>query len=192
MLTYKKDRNKTKYQKIHRDAISKEEIDRLISIKNMYEKFGTLQEVATRMELTKPRVWQMMKKGQRLGLFDYVINRKHRLNQLTKSVSRDNIINLIKRGRRVSEICSELSILPAELSALKAFYKINLKPNTKLAKRERYLAKYLDFVTKLGHHPSTRELLDSRTGQSLYSSIWLYWGGIDNFRKITSSFTDSF
>ena len=126
MLTYKKDRNKTKYQKIHRDAISKEEKEKLISIKNMYEKFGTLQEVATRMELTKPRVWQMMKRGHRLGLFHYVINRKHRLNQLTKSVSRDNIINLIKRGRRVSEICSELSILPAELSALKAFYKIIL------------------------------------------------------------------
>ena len=186
MDTYKNVKNNTKCQKIQQDAISKEEKEKLISIKNMYEKFGTLQEVATRMELTKPRVWQMMKRGHRLGLFHYVINRKHKLNQLTKSVSRDNIVNLIKKGYRVSEICSELSLRPPELNTLRDFYKIRLKSNTRLAKRERYLGKYLEFVTRLGHHPSTRELVKSKTGRSLYGNIWMYWGGINNFRKINN------
>jgi len=186
MDTYKTGRNKTKYQKIQQDAISKEEIDRLISVKNMYERFGTFQEVANRMGLTKPRIWQMMKKGRRLGLFHYVISRKHKLNQLTKSISRDNIVNLIKKGYRISEICKELSIRPPELNALKDFYKIRLKSNTRLAKRERYLGKYLEFVTGLGHHPSTRELVNSKAGRSLYNNIWMYWGGIDSFRKINN------
>ncbi len=192
MDTHKKGKNKTKYQKIQQDAVSKEEKDRLISVKNMYEKFGTFQEVANRMGLTKPRIWQMMKKGHRLGLFHYVISRKHNLNQLTKSISRDKVVNLIKKGCRISEICTELSIRPLELNALRDFYKIRLKSNTRLAKRERYLGKYLEFVTRLGHHPSTRELVDSKTGRSLYNNIWLYWGGIDNFRKMNNIDKPSF
>ena len=186
MDTYKKVKNKTKYQKIQQEAISKEEKEKLISIKNMYEKFGTLQEVATRMELSKPRIWQMMKKGHRLGLFHYVISRKHSLNKLTKSVNRDKIVNLIKKGYRVSEICTELSIRPPELNALIDFYKIRLKSNTRLAKRERCLGKYLEFVARLGRHPSTRELVNSRAGRTLYNNIWMYWGGIDSFRKINN------
>ena len=192
MDTYKNVKNKTKYQKIQQDAISKEELDRLISVKNMYERLGTFQEVANRMGLTKPRIWQMMKKGHRLGLFHYVISRKHKLNQLTKSISRGKIVGLIKKGYRISEICTELSIQPPELNALRDLYKIRLRSNTRLAKRERYLGKYLEFVTRLGHHPSTRELVNSKTGRSLYSNIWMYWGGIDNFRKMNNIDKPSF
>ena len=158
-------------------------ISRILRVKKAYEKYKTLKETAENLNMSKERVRQILKMGEKLGLFTYKTNSKKRKEELDQQIKASHIENLINKGYTRFEISKRLKITPGELDYLRKHLKIKPNINNASAKQERYLRQYLKLSKKIGRYPTVTELKANKNTRSLYNQIQKYWGGIKNLRK---------
>ncbi len=129
-----------------------------LEIKELYDQLGTLELVSKKLSITRERVRQLLERGNKLGLFKYEITRTVRFNQLVKKITRMQIIEEMKKGKKVSDICSILQLDFSQYFNLVKFYNIDREGYRIDAKKKKYLIQYMNLVEKLGYHPTTTEM----------------------------------
>jgi DNA-binding phage protein len=166
---------------------SNEKIKRLIKVKEVYERCGTLQKAADELNLTRERVRQLLNEGEDHQLFKYEIqrqvNHKERLNKLKTKFQRDDLVKTIKRHGSKSEIYLELEVSQAEFESLLEFFNMDYEEYAQLSKMGKCLEDYSSIVDSLGHHPTTTEMTKRRDWRNLWGKITRLWSSMDNFRK---------
>ncbi len=162
---------------------SKDQIQRLIEIKRLYDQFKTLEEVARRLNLTRERVRQLLKKGQEYKLYKYELTWKKDLNNLINKVSREEFTSAIKSNPKKYAVCSRLSIDLPTYYKLSKYYQIGISDYADDARQKKYLLLYSNIVETLGHHPSTTELFRNHKWRYTWVAIDRIWGGIEKFRR---------
>ena len=167
----------------NKENITNQEKRKIIKVKNSYEKYGTLEKASNKLGISKERVRQILRKGQRLGLITYETTSNRNIKNLTQEITRKDILCRMEEGFSASEISSALSITKRELDLLKRHYEIEFKTNNEDAKKKRYSREYFQYVESLGHHPTSAELQETKKGTSLYNNIVKNWGGIERFRE---------
>lgn len=178
-----KTQDKTKLRVIPiQESQNKRKRKRILEAKRLYEEFGTLQKVANILRLTRERVRQLLKKGEKFGLFIHQTTRTTRFIQLTKKVSKENLIKEIESNKTVFEVCTLFGIGTNQYFKLVNFYNIDTMDHRLDAKRRKYIAKYMTIVDFLGHHPSTTELNSKPEWRNIWHCIDRCWGGIEKFR----------
>lgn len=165
------------------ENLTDKQVNKMILVNKTYQKTGTLKAASEKLDISKERVRQILKKGQRLGLFEYEVNKAKQNKALVNRINKDAVLTLFKNGYSNKEICTKLSINQSELNYLRSYYAIEVKMNDVKIKKEKYLREYNKYVDKIGHHPTSAELQETGRGVLLYNNIVRYWGGIDKFRK---------
>lgn len=158
-------------------------IDRLLKVKELYDKYGTLQLVANELGLTRERVRQLLKNGQKRKLYRYELTRKKKLNALVNQVSKELIVKTLTTTNKLQDICMQLNISERQFYKLIKYYDLNTNDYATLARRKRALREYMGIVEDLGHHPTTTELIKRPKWRALWVRIDRYWGSIEIFRK---------
>jgi DNA invertase Pin-like site-specific DNA recombinase len=166
-------------------APSQEYRDKVLEIKTLYEKFGTLQQVADHLGITRERVRQLLKKGESYGLFKYETTRKRNLVEALKKVSKEEFIACIKNGVNRFDICLKFGIDMNIYFKLIDYYQIDTKDYKLEYRYKEYLIRYSNIVDKLGHHPSTTEMQKTGRKDWRYTQLAIarLWGSMDKFRQ---------
>lgn len=160
-----------------------EQIHRLLTTKNLYDQYGTLEEVGKQLSLTKERVRQLLIKGQEYQLFKYELTREKDFNDLINKVSKEKFIGAIKNNPDKYSICSELNIGARSYFKLSKFYQIEINDYANDARQKKYLIRYSNIVEALGHHPSTTEMNKRPNWRATWMAIDRIWGSIEKFRR---------
>jgi hypothetical protein len=174
---YKYTKNVVKHEK---------EISRLKEIKKMYDKYLTLQKTGDELGLTRERIRQLLKKGEKLGLYTYLNTWKRKekkLKELTKKYNKNILLNVVKDIYGSNKICKKLDLKKHELKYLLNYYDIDCSEYYKLMSMKKYIREYSQIVDNLGHHPSTTEMNRRKEWRSVWSGIDRYWGDMETFRR---------
>lgn len=173
-----------KHKKRKEHIPSTTQVQKLLQIKNLYDKFGTLQKVADYLHITRERVRQQLNKGQEYRLFQYKLTRERNLSALIQNISRDELLMEIKNGVNSFNICSKFNIDMNGYFKLLNFYQIDIQDYKIEALQKKYLIKYSNIVDELGHHPSTTEMQHTKKSWRYTGlAIKRIWGNIDRFRR---------
>lgn len=179
--------NLFKKRKYNRQKIyipSSEQVQRMLHIKKLYDEFGTLQKVADHLKVTRERVRQQLNKGQEYRLFQYKLTSERILNALIKHISRDELVKEIQNGVNRFDVCSKFNIDMNGYLKLLKFYQIDIQDYMIEARHKKYLIRYSNIVSELGHHPSTTEMQHTKKSWRYTGlAIAKIWGNIDRFRK---------
>ena len=154
-------------------------VDRLRTIHNLYERFGTLDAVGKHLGLTRERVRQLLAKGKKIGLFEY--NPRG-----YPFVSREKILEDYKHAPNVFTVARLNNISTGYLRKLFTAYSITEEELSECSlegKRAKCIEQYHHLVVKAGHHLTTTELQTTSEGHALHSRIIRLWGTIDAFRE---------
>ncbi len=173
----------TKYGSSTKNTWNVPSIERLIKVKELYDKYGTLQLVANELGLTRERVRQLLKNGQKRRLYRYELTREKKLKSLVAQVSKDNLIKVMSFTNKLDKICSQLEISEKQFYILIRHYNINTYDVATISRRKRAIQEYMRIVELLGHHPTTTELIRIPKWRALWVRIDRYWGSIESFRK---------
>lgn len=180
--TYEKEKHKK--TKENRYLPSTAQVQRILQIKDLYDKFGTLQKVADYLHVTRERVRQQLNKGQEYRLFQYKSTRERKLGALIQHISRDELLKEIKNGVNRFDICSKFNMDMNGYLKLLKFYQIDIQDYMIEARHKKYLIKYSNIVSELGHHPSTTEMQHGKKSWRYTGlAIARIWRSIDGFRK---------
>lgn len=172
---------------INRRCLKRRDLDknakRYQQVKEIYERLGTLEKVGKELNLTRERVRQLLQKGAKHGVFDYVLNREKRFKDISQKYNRDSIINEIKSSINPPIICERLGVKSSEFHNLLEYFEIDYSEYRKLALKGKYMNKYSQIVDTLGHHPTTTEMVGKREWRTVWGAIFRNWGNMSNFRK---------
>ncbi|UCB57564.1 MAG: hypothetical protein JSV30_02985 [Candidatus Omnitrophota bacterium] len=175
-------------------TIDKKKLERLRMTKEIYDKCHTLQKTADELHITRERVRQLLRKGEKLGLFKYELYKqkkreqergesRNKLKDLMNNYDRISLINEIKMLISPSKICMKLNIAKDDFDRLLKHFNIDYQEYQRLARLGQCLAQYSLIVDTLGHHPTTTEMCSRKHWRGIWSKIDRYWGSIDKFRK---------
>lgn len=162
---------------------SEDQAKRLLLVKSLYDQFKTLEEVASRLNLTRERVRQLLKKGHEYKLFQYEVTSEKEFKRVLAKISSADLINEIKSQSNRFQRCENLGISMNDYFKLLKHYQIDTQDYLMSARLKRYLVRYSGIVDKLGHHPSTTEMQAKTGWRAIYSAIERLWGSIDKFRS---------
>ncbi len=172
---------------INRRCLKRRDLDknakRYQQVKEIYERLGTLEKVGKELNLTRERVRQILKKGEKYGVLNYVLNREKRFKEISQKHNRDSIINEIKVFINPPIICKRLGIKSSEFHNLLEYFEIDYREYRKLAYMSKRAGDYTKIVDILGHHPTATEMVSKREWRTVWAAIDRYWGNISNFRK---------
>jgi hypothetical protein len=172
---------------INRRCLKRRDLDknakRYQQVKEIYERLGTLDKVGKELNLTKERVRQLLQKGAKYGVFNYVLNREKRFKDISQKYNRDSIINEIKSSINPPLICERLGVKSSEFRNLLKYFEIDYSEYRKLALMGKYMNRYSQIVDALGHHPTTTEMVSRREWRTVWGAIDRHWGSMGNFRK---------
>lgn len=163
--------------------LSDKQINKLKKVKELYDKYLTLEKTAEQLHLTRERIRQLLIKGEKYGLFEYELNREKKFKELLAIYTRDSLIKEIKLLISPSKICLKFHIKQSEFSKLLEHFNIDYKDYRLAATMGSCLEKYSQIVDVLGHHPTTTEMNAKTEWRTIWGAIDRYWGNMDNFRK---------
>jgi DNA mismatch repair ATPase MutS len=180
-------RKKMKIKKL----LSDKKIAELKQVKELYDKFLTLQKTAEQLNISRERVRQLLNEGEKYCLFQYKLSSETKFKELLQRYDRKTLIKEIKLLKYPSKICPKLHIKRSEFKKLVKHYNINLLTidykdyylEILEKKKSKYLAKYYQIVDTLGHHPSTTKMSTKKEWIVVWRMILHYWGSMANFRK---------
>lgn len=169
--------------KTNLQILNKDQVQKILVAKKLYDEVETLQGVAKILNLTRERVRQLLEKGEILGLFKYIDTRIKKLDTLTNVISKSELLEQIENSKTSAEICTLLRITSDEYLRLIKFYDIDTVYYRHDARKRKYINKYMAIVDFLGHHPSTTELSKVPKWRYIWVRIYKYWGSFDKFRS---------
>jgi len=162
---------------------SANKIDKLKKVKEVYDRCLTLQKAAEELGITRERVRQLLREGERLGLFKYEVYREKRIEELLQKYDRNSLVKEIKMFISPSKICLKLNITHNEFKKLLDYFSIDYQEYRRLARMGKCLEEYSLIVDTLGHHPTTTEMNSRKEWRLTWRKISRLWGNIENFRK---------
>ena len=176
---YNRHKNPSRY------ILAPEYKEKMFEVKSLYEQYGTLQQVADRLKITRERVRQLLEKGESYGLFEYETTRERNLNEAIKKVSREDFVAYIKNGVNKFEICAKFGIDMNVYFKLIKHYEIDTQDYLLEYRYKKYLIRYSNIVDELGHHPSTTEMQKTGRRDWRYTQLAIarLWGSMDKFRQ---------
>lgn len=166
-----------------KQTASKNQREKLLLVKKLYDRYGSLQGVANKLKLTRERIRQLLLKGDYYRLYKYEPTFKKQFKEIKQKVSRDVLKGVLKNETNKFKICEILSIDMRNLYKLIQFYDIDFEDYRQDLRQKKFLMRYSDIVTKLGHHPTTTEMNNRNDWRYTWMAIDRIWGSIENFRK---------
>lgn len=157
--------------------------ERMRLVKRLYDEYGTLDKVGSLLRISRERVRQILKKGQKYGLFTYQLTRDKKFDEVLNKIDKEQLKELIRTTRNQFDICSKLEIDINTLQRLIKYHNIDLESYKQDARYRRYLNEYSEIVRILGYHPSTTILQRNRKWRKIAVGIDRLWGGFDRFRS---------
>lgn len=145
----------------------------------LYQEGGTLDYVGKKLNLTRERIRQILKKGTSLGLFKYSGREYHYLEK-------GEILKNYEQLLSVHKVAKANNVAVNYLKRILTAYKIterNLEKIKETINRNKCIKEYQQIVTHLGHHPTTTELQRNKEWNFLARRILKFWGTTDNFRN---------
>lgn len=154
-------------------------VERFREVYRLYQKERSLRTVGMKLGLSRERVRQLLKKGSQIGLFRYRPSKRPALTREKILASYGQFLTLrpVARANRIS--MSQL----ARLIALHQITKTEFGAIRRQEGRRRCLEQYLAVAARLGHHPTTTELLESKSTRSLMTKIRRLWKSLEAFRR---------
>jgi plasmid maintenance system antidote protein VapI len=153
--------------------------ERLKQVFMYYKQYRSLERVGKKMGITRERVRQLLVEGTRLGLFEY---KPFNYSYIPKEKIISDYANLLS----LNKVAKINHVSPSYLKKLMTAYSITEKELEILereTRRARCVEEYALIKQRLGHHPTTTELQNTRAGHKLHSRINRYWGTINAFRE---------
>lgn len=161
----------------------------LMKANALYSELGSLEKVAEKLSVTRQRVQQLLTKGEKYGLFQYVKYSKQRFDELSKQIDK-NFLEKILTQKNKNNILELLKISASELEKLILKFDIDYSDvrkkylEKKLADdKQKCINDYHKIVNSLGEHPTTTFLNQNDKYRNIWSKINKYWGNIINFRN---------
>lgn len=163
--------------------MTEEQKKRIIKVKKLYDKYGTLEKVGDYMGITRERVRQLLEKGHKNKLFHYELTRDKKFKDIIGRISKEQLTWEILNVSNKFDICSNLNITPNIFFKLMGHYKIDIEGYRYDARFRKCITEYAHLVDSLGYHPSTTIMQSTNKGHALSTRIEKLWGGIDQFRN---------
>ncbi len=155
----------------------------LHEVHRLYEEFGTLAAVGTRLRLTRERVRQLLNIGKNLGLFEYKPRAKP---DLTQRISRGHLLEVYAEQPRLQTVARYFHVSLRDLAILLRIYSISqlqLRQIRTNKVRAKSIAEYNAVKDTLGHHPTTTEMFKNPQWRTLVARIQKVWGSFAAFRQ---------
>lgn len=162
---------------------TKNQRNKLLLIKQLYDNYGSLQKVADDLNITRERVRQLLLKGDYYKLYDYTPTRQRKFSRIKDKISLEVLIGILKNETNRFKICDILSISMKDLYKLISLYGIDFEDYRQDFRQRKFLMRYSNIVDKLGHHPSTTEMNNRPDWRSTWMGIDRIWGSIEGFRR---------
>ena len=146
---------------------------------NLYIEGGTLKFVAKKMHLTRERVRQILNKGTKLGLFNY-------LGRDYNYIDKNKIIDGYYKYLNFGSVAKINGVTTGYLKRMLTAYKItdaDLKKIRENSNKNKCIESFRRIEAELGHSPTTTELQRRNGWRYLSMKISRMWGSIDAFRE---------
>jgi len=121
-----KSRNKTKDE--IQLSIPKLKINRkqkIYKVKDLYDKLGSLSAVGRVLNISRERVRQILKKGEKYNLFNYKSSHKRSFENLIYRVKKGLLTSKLKSTKNLKELFKDLKINQSQYHKLMDFYKLD-------------------------------------------------------------------
>ncbi|EKE13626.1 MAG: hypothetical protein ACD_12C00887G0008 [uncultured bacterium] len=102
-----------------------EQKNKIYKVKDLYDKFGTLQAVGKKLNISRERVRQILEKGEKYNLFNYESSHKRIFENLIYRIKKDLLIKKLKSSNNLKTLFKELNIRQAQYKKLINFYKLD-------------------------------------------------------------------
>lgn len=145
----------------------------------LYQEGGTLEYVGKKLNLTRERIRQILKKGTQLGIFNYT-------GRDYVYFEKEKILKDYQELLSLQKVAEFNKVSPVYLRKILTAYKVSgkrLREIGVIARKNKCIEEYQQIVSKLGHHPTTTELQGNNVSRALSVRILRFWGNIDNFRQ---------
>ncbi len=145
----------------------------------LYQQKGTLQSVAKEIKLTRERVRQILVKGTTYGLFEYkgyeypYVSKEKLLSDLSKYPN----LNRVSKINKISIVYLKRLLLSYHITSTQ------IEDFKGKLRKQQAIEEYNEVKSKLGHDPTTTELVSNSKWRSLGARISRYWGNFQEFRK---------
>lgn len=154
-------------------------VERLREVYGLYKEEKSLRTVGERLGLSCERVRQLLKKGAQMGLFKYNPSKRRILSRekILESYGQFLALRPVAKANRISMYQLTRSVELHQITRTELF----------TIRRQEWrrwcLKQYQAVAARLGHHPTTGELLKSKLTRSLVTKIRRLWKSLETFRR---------
>lgn len=144
----------------------------------LYKEGGTLEYVGEKTGLTRERVRQILVKGTKNKLFNY-------LGRHYIYISKEKLTNDIIKYRSLGKVASKNKVTMSYLKRMLLSYKITRNKMDELisiGRKEDIKKEYLKIKDELGHDPTSTELQSNPKWRALEVRMRRSWQSINDFR----------
>ena len=149
---------------------------RILQAFSEYTELGSYQLVSVKYGVTRERIRQILRKGEKRGLFTYETR--------YSSPSKKELIYLLKECGSKKALSERLGVGFKILNRWLKLNKINVIKVTKELHKEETITWYMQLWEKLQRQPTSTDLLPYRR---YYARIELYFGSFPNFYDVIGS-----
>lgn len=163
--------------------MSAEKKEKLLQIKDSYDRLGTLEAVGKELGVSRERIRQLLFEGNSAGLYVYRPTNEKKFEELTRKYNRQSFLREIKSLTSTSQVCRKLNINPSIFERLLQHFQVDWQGQVSEEKKLKCMKEYASIVTDLGHHPTTTEMNAKPEWRNLWCKIDRIWKSFENFRK---------
>lgn len=187
--------NTIDYRDIHKDnneipnkklrKLSNYKINSSKTIFQLYKEYGTLEKVGREVGLTRERIRQILKRGNKYGLFEYPIKKELISYPFLVNYykNKEELLNELSDCFKKDEMLKTLSIDKTNFNRLLEHFNLDIRDVQIYSKKKKLKIQYDEYVEKIGHHPTTTEMNEDKKVRNIWIKITRYWGSMANFRQ---------
>lgn len=157
--------------------------ERILKAMKLYYSFGSLLEVSKRMNITRERVRQLLKAGERNKLFKYELYRVAYIKNVSKQISKTEVEKELVSYGNLNNLIKKYTLPTWASEKLLNFYNIDANYIKKVKRDTNDSKIYNEIVETLGHHPTTTEMRKNSRWRALWVRLAYRYKGFDNFRR---------
>ena len=178
-----KDNSKTPNKKLRK--LSDGKIDFYKTIFKLYKEHGTLEKVGKEIGRTRERIRQILKEGDKYGLFKYPI-KKELIScpfLINYYENKEELLDELSDCLKKDEMLQVLSADEVNFNRLLEHFNLDIRDVQMHSKKKKLKIQYDEYVEKIGYHPRTTEMRKNKEPRNIWVKITRYWGSMANFRQ---------
>ena len=151
----------------------------------LYKEHGTLEKVGKKVGLTRERIRQILKRGNRYGLFEYPI-KKELISYpflIKYFANKEELLNELSDCSKKDEMLKILNTDTINFNKLLGNFNLDIRDVQAYSKKKKSKIEYDEYVEKTGHHPTTTEMNEDKKIRNIWVKITRYWGSMADFRQ---------